>query len=193
MIEALAAGERDPAVLARLARGVMRKKIPDLEMACDGRFTAAHAEMCRLHLDAYDHLTAQIATLDELVAQAAAPFSAVIARLVTIPGIGQRTAEVIVAETGGDMSRFASPARLGRAGTRRQRVRWQAQEGSHPPGRPAPAPGDGRICLVGIPHRHPPRRPVPPPGPPLRQGQREEGRGRRRAHPAMHRLGGDEA
>jgi transposase len=86
MIEALIGGERDPAVLARLARGVMRKKIPELEMACDGRFTASHAQMCRLHLDAYDHLTGQIAELDQLVAAAAAPFAGVIARLVTIPG-----------------------------------------------------------------------------------------------------------
>jgi transposase len=90
----------------------MRKKIPGLEMACDGRFTASHAQMGRLHLDAWDHLTAQIATLGELAAAAAAPFERVIARLVTIPGIGQRTAEVIVAETGGDMSRFATSARL---------------------------------------------------------------------------------
>ena len=112
MINALIAGERDPAVLAKLARGVMRKKIPDLMMACDGRFTAAHAQMCRLRLAAYDHLTARIAELDQLVAEAAAPFQRLIARLVTIPGIGQRTAEVIVAETGGDMSRFATPAHL---------------------------------------------------------------------------------
>ncbi len=112
MIEALIAGERDPAVLAQLARGVMRKKLPELAMACDGRFTTAHAQMCRLHLDAYGHLTAQIAGLDTLVAQAAAPFGRVIARLMTILRIGQRTAEVIVAETGGDMSRFATSARL---------------------------------------------------------------------------------
>jgi transposase len=112
MTEALIAGERDPRVLAGLARGRLRAKLDDLEMACDGRFTAGHAQMCRLHLDAYDHLTAQIATLDQLVAAAAEPFGAVIARLVTIPGIGQRVAEVIVAETGGDMARFASSAKL---------------------------------------------------------------------------------
>jgi transposase len=112
MIEALIAGERNPAVLARLARGVMRKKIPELEMACDGRFTAAHGQMCRLHLDAYDHLTCQIADLDALVAESAAPFERLIARLMTIPGIGQRTAQVIVAETGGDMTRFATAAKL---------------------------------------------------------------------------------
>ena len=68
MIEALIGGQRDPAVLAGLARGVMRKKIPELEMACDGRFTAAHGQMCRLHLHAYDHLGASIAQLDRLVA-----------------------------------------------------------------------------------------------------------------------------
>jgi transposase len=112
MIEALIAGQRDPAVLAGLARGVMRKKIPELQMACDGRFTDSHGQMCRLHLDAYDHLGAQIAELDALVARAAEPFAAVIARLVTIPGIGPRTAQVIVAETGGKVTRFATSARL---------------------------------------------------------------------------------
>jgi transposase len=82
-------------------------------MACEGRVTAAHAQMCRLHLDAHDHLTTKIAELDALIAAAAAPFEAIIARLQTIPGVGRRTAEVIVAETGGDMARFATAARLG--------------------------------------------------------------------------------
>jgi transposase len=112
MIEALIAGERDPGRLAGLAKGVLRRKTDALAMACDGRFTPGHAQMCRLHLDAHDHLTAQIAALDVLVAEAAAPFAALIARLVTIPGIGQRTAQVIIAETGGDMTRFATAARL---------------------------------------------------------------------------------
>lgn len=112
MIEALIAGERDPHTLANLARGVLRNKLDDLVMACDGRFTGGHAQMCRLHLDAHDHLTAKIAELDGLVAQATVPFTVIIARLTTIVGIGRRTAEVIVAESGGDMSRFASPAHL---------------------------------------------------------------------------------
>jgi len=111
-IDSLIAGERDPGRLASLAKGVLRRKTDELQMACDGRFTAGHAQMCRLHLDAYDHLTGQIAELDALVAEAAAPFAALIARLVTIPGVGQRTAEVIIAETGGDMTRFATAARL---------------------------------------------------------------------------------
>ncbi len=112
MVEALIGGERDPVRLAGLARGRLRAKLDDLAMACDGRFTAGHAQLCRIHLGAYDLLTGQIATLDQLVEQAAEPFAAVIARLVTIPGIGPRLAQVIVAETGGDMARFATSARL---------------------------------------------------------------------------------
>ena len=112
MIEALIGGERDPGRLAGLAKGLLRRKTEELQLACDGRFTAAHAQMCRLHLDAHDHLSAKIAELDALIAAAATPFEAIIARLVTIPGVGQRTAEVIVAETGGDMARFATAARL---------------------------------------------------------------------------------
>jgi hypothetical protein len=69
----------------------MRKKIPELTMACGGPITASHPQMCRLHLDAYDHLTGQLAELDQLAAQAAASFGRLIARLVTIPRAGQRT------------------------------------------------------------------------------------------------------
>ena len=56
MIEALIAGERDPRVLAELARGMMRNKIPDLTMACAGRFADHHALLARMHLDHIDHL-----------------------------------------------------------------------------------------------------------------------------------------
>ena len=70
MIEALIAGERNPERLADLARGVLRRKTDDLQMACDGRFTGGHGQMCRLHLDAHDHLTAKIAELDALIAEA---------------------------------------------------------------------------------------------------------------------------
>jgi transposase len=73
MIEALIAGERNPGLLADLALGRLRRKTEELQLACDGRFTAADGQMRRLHLDAYDHLTAKIAELDALVAEAAAP------------------------------------------------------------------------------------------------------------------------
>jgi transposase len=189
MIEALIGGERDPWRLAQLAKGRLRAKLDELQMACDGRFTGGHAGMCQLHLDAYDRLTAEIATLDQLVAQAAAPFEAIIARLVTIPGIGPRIAQVIVAETGGDMTRFASS---GRAGPRRQRVRRKAQEDRRPQGQRAPALGHGRSGLGVLTHRHPPRRPVPAARPPVRQAEPQKSRSRRRPHHAGHLLGGHE-
>jgi transposase len=112
MIEALINGERDPAVLADLARGVMRKKIPDLAMACAGRFGAQHALMCTLHLEHIDHLTSMIARLDIRIDEASLPFARQIELLATIPGIGERAAQVIISEIGVDMSRFPTAAHL---------------------------------------------------------------------------------
>lgn len=74
-------------LLAQLARRAMRKRIPGLH-GLRRRFTAAHGQMCRLHLDARDHLTAKIAERDQLVADATAPFERLIAALMTIPGTG---------------------------------------------------------------------------------------------------------
>jgi len=155
MTGALIAGERNPGRLAGLALGRLRRKTEELQLACDGRFTAAHAQMCRLHLDAYDHLTAKIAELDGLVAEAAAPFAALIARLQTIPGIGRRTAEVIVAETGGDMARF--PPRPG----------WPPGPGWHPAttNQPASASMLRPARATGTCAWRWSSRPGPPPGP----------------------------
>ena len=74
-VEALINGERDPAVLADLARGVMRKKIPDLALACAGRFADQHALMCTLHLEHIDHLADMIARLDTRIDEASLPFA----------------------------------------------------------------------------------------------------------------------
>jgi transposase len=116
-------------------------------MACDGRFTAGHAQLCRVHLDAYDLLTGQITTLDQLAGRAAEPFEAVIARLMTIPGIGRRIAQVIVAETGGDMTRFASSARLaawaGLAPGDNESA-GKRKKAAAPQGQPASESSDGR-------------------------------------------------
>jgi transposase len=106
MIEALIAGERDPVVLAELAKGVLRRKIPDLTLALSGRFGERHAQMCQLHLRHLDDLSASIADLDARIRATAAPFGRQIALLMTIPGIGERLAQVIVAEIGVDMSRL---------------------------------------------------------------------------------------
>jgi transposase len=95
MIEALIDGERRGPVLAELARGRMRAKIPDLSMALEGRFGGHHALICRLHLDHIDHLEAMIARLDAQIEAMMTPFHAVRDLLATAPGIGQLAAAVI--------------------------------------------------------------------------------------------------
>jgi transposase len=112
MIEALIAGERDPRMLANLARGTMRNKIPDLAMACAGRFGDHHALLARMHLDHIDHLTFMIDGLDERIEQVLAPFAQQLRLLRTIPGIGERAAQVLISELGVDMSRFPTAAHL---------------------------------------------------------------------------------
>jgi transposase len=112
MIEALIAGERDPAVLAELALTRMRPKIPDLRLALEGGFSDHHALLLRTLLDHIDHLTTAIEHLDAQMEAEAAPFSTALDLLCTIPGIGRRTAWVIVAEIGVDMSHFPTAAHL---------------------------------------------------------------------------------
>jgi transposase len=112
MIEALIAGERDPVVLAELARGVLRSKIPDLTLALAGRFGQHHALLARLHLDHLDQLATLIARLDAEIEHLTVPFAAQLQLLRTIPGVGERIAQVIIAEIGVDMSRFPTAAHL---------------------------------------------------------------------------------
>jgi transposase len=112
MIEALIYGERDPAVLADLARGRMRSKIPDLTLACAGRFGAQHALMCTLHLEHLDHLTDMIARLDTRIDEVSLPFARQTELLATIPGISERAAQIIISEIGVDMTRFPTASHL---------------------------------------------------------------------------------
>jgi transposase len=106
MIESLIDGERRPEVLADLALGRMRVKIPDLALALEGRFGEHHALMCRLHLDHIDHLDAMIAKLDAQIAAMMAPFRAARDLLTTIPGIGPLAAAAVISETGADIREF---------------------------------------------------------------------------------------
>jgi transposase len=98
MIEALIAGERDPVLLAEMALTRMRPKIPELRRALVGRFNEHHAFLARMHLDRMDSLDEAVAKLDAEVDRVIAPFSDAVVRLQTIPGVGLRTAEVVVAE-----------------------------------------------------------------------------------------------
>ena len=112
MLEALIAGERDPQILAQMAKGRMRTKVNALSQALVGRFGEHHAFLCRMHLNRLDALEQDIAKLSTRIEQALAPFRDTLARLDTIPGVGRGVAEVIIAETGGDMSRFPTPGHL---------------------------------------------------------------------------------
>jgi transposase len=136
MVEALIAGERDPQVLAGLARGRMRVKHAALVEALTGRFDDHHGELARMLLDQIDALTAQIGKLttriEELIAAIPAaqgidadgatgpgaglaedaPVLPAIDRLDEITGIGRDGAQAIIAEIGLDMSRFPTPGHL---------------------------------------------------------------------------------
>jgi transposase len=112
MLEGLIAGERDVFVLADLAQTRMRPKIGDLRLALEGGFDDHHALLLRMHLDQIDHLSASIDRLDVEVDRLMRPFAAEHERLQAIPGIGKRTAEVVIAEIGVDMSRFPTSGHL---------------------------------------------------------------------------------
>jgi transposase len=106
MIEALIDGERRPGVLADLALGRMRAKIPDLAQALEGRFGDHHALMCRLHLDHIDHLDEMITKLDAQIDAMMLPFHAERELLTTIPGIGPLIAAAVLSETGVNVTEF---------------------------------------------------------------------------------------
>ncbi len=112
MLRALIDGERDPEVLADLAKQRLRKKIPQLREALRGRFHEHHATMLRVILDHLGYLEGAIATLDAEVERVMLPFSQARDRLDTITGVGKRAAECIIAEIGVDMTRFPTAAHL---------------------------------------------------------------------------------
>jgi transposase len=112
MLDALVAGTRDPEVLADLAKGTLRKKIPQLRDALEGRFGAHHGLLIGQILAKLDFLDEAIANLSAEIDRVIAPFEAEVALLVTIPGIERRSAQELIAEIGIDMTRFPSAAHL---------------------------------------------------------------------------------
>src|SRR6516165_6188928 len=138
MLAALVAGERNPKVLAQLARRSMRAKITVLEEAFTGHFTDHHAFLLRTMLGRVDAISANIAALDERITGQAAPFADAVARLYEIPGISLASAYVILAEIGTAMTRFHTA--------------WHLPRGQVPAHRPPPR----------LQTRHRRRRPVHP-------------------------------
>jgi len=106
MLDALISGTHDPEILAELAKGKLRKKIPALREALQGRFTGHHALLISQMLAQIDFLDETIATLSEQIEELTRPFSRELELLDTIPGIDRRAAELLLAEIGPDMSRF---------------------------------------------------------------------------------------
>lgn len=112
MLEALIAGQRDPAELADLAKRRLRSKIPELTEALTGRFAEHHGFLARVHLDLIDQHTHAIDELTARIEVVIEPFRAARDLIVTIPGISTLVADVIIAETGADMAQFPSAGHL---------------------------------------------------------------------------------
>jgi transposase len=112
MLDALVAGTSDPVVLADLSRGLLRKKIPALQQALEGRFDPEHALIVGRILAHIDYLEEAIEALSGAIEEQLGPFAPAVELLCTIPGVGRRAAEVIIAETGGDMSAFPTAKHL---------------------------------------------------------------------------------
>jgi len=112
MLDALVSGTTDPEILADLAKGKLRKKIPALKQALEGRFDHMHSVWIGAILAHLDFLDEQIANLSETIGEQIAPFEQAVELLRTIPGVQRRTAEVIIGEIGIDMSVFPTAGHL---------------------------------------------------------------------------------
>ena len=112
MLEAMIAGEDEPTALAALAKGRMREKQSALEAALEGRMSSHQRFLLRQQLRHIDDLDAAIARVSAEIEERLRPFQEMAGRLMTIPGIGGRTAELILAEVGPDMSVFPTAGHL---------------------------------------------------------------------------------
>ena len=112
MLEAILSGSTDPEVLAELARGKLRKKLSLLREALRGKFRPHHRFMLEQILSHLDFLDETIERVSKEVENRIVPFQKEIELLKTIPGVDQKTAEVIISEIGVDMSRFPSHRHL---------------------------------------------------------------------------------
>lgn len=112
ILNALCDGERDPEMLADLAKAKLRRKIPQLREAVPGRFNDHHAVLVRELLAHIDYLAGVESRLDARVDELIAPFAAARELLMTMPGVARRTAENVIAEIGVDMGQFPTAQHL---------------------------------------------------------------------------------
>lgn len=112
MLKALLAGERDPTRLAEMARGLLRRKIPALQLALEGRVSAHHRFLLQELLDHLEFVEGKIGRLEEEIATRLRPFEDVVRRLCTIPGVDRVSAWGIISEIGLDMNQFPDARHL---------------------------------------------------------------------------------
>jgi transposase len=112
ILKAIIAGETDANKLADLGSTRLKCTRAELVAALTGRLTAHHRFMIGQHLEVLEELERRIAAFDARITEVLGPFTDAVERLVTIPGVSQHTAEVIVAEIGADMSKFPSAGHL---------------------------------------------------------------------------------
>jgi transposase len=112
MLRAIIAGTTDPKELAKLARGRLKAKIESLQQALLGRVTDHHRFLLRMHLEHYEQLEVMQGEFTRRIEEQLAPFAAEVELLKTIPGIAERTAEVLLAEIGPDLTPFPTANHL---------------------------------------------------------------------------------
>jgi transposase len=112
ILEALIAGQTDPVQLAELAQKSLRRKIPELRLALEGRVTANHRFLLRMLLDHVKHQEELVERVTARIEELMVPFTPAMEKLQTIPGVGPKVAEVLLAEIGPDMSVFPSAEHL---------------------------------------------------------------------------------
>jgi transposase len=184
MLAGLVAGQRDPVVLAELAKGKLRTKLPQLRQALRGRFGEHHALLVGLSLEHLEHLERAIARLDARVDEVIARSRWPVTGSATITGVGKRAAETIIAEIGTDMAVFPTAGHLaswagrcpGNNARRRQAPLRQAHQGR---------PLAWRGAHLGAPGRPP--TPARPTWPPSSGGWPDASAGRRPPAPSATR------
>jgi transposase len=112
MLDAIVQGETDPAVLAQMAKGTLRNKIPQLKLALEGKITAHHRFMLRQWLDMLDFLDRKIVLLEEQIVEKSRPFEATVEAWMKVPGLRRINAYSLLAEIGADMTQFPGAAQL---------------------------------------------------------------------------------
>jgi transposase len=112
MLEAIVKGETDAQKLADLAKGTLRRKIPQLKLALEGKVTDHHRFILRQWLDMLDFIDRKIAVLEEQIVEKSRPFEAIVRTWMQVPGLRRVNAYSLLAEIGANLKQFPTAAQL---------------------------------------------------------------------------------